>query len=50
MRLSMAPPPRTVNEDPTTNKASRPFPAKAPLRSEETVGYINWLEPEPIRL
>jgi hypothetical protein len=50
MDLSMAPPPRTVNEDPSTKQGPTPFLVKAALRSPETLGYINWLESEPIRL
>jgi hypothetical protein len=49
MDLSMAPPPATVNEDPSTDTAQARS-AKAALRSAETLGYINWLEYQPIRL
>jgi len=48
MDLSMAPPREAVNEQ---GQRAVPDPGReAPLRSGETVGYINWLELASIRL
>jgi hypothetical protein len=49
MELSMAPPPIPVNE-PGERTSAGLCSGKAALRSVETLGYINWLESQPIRL